>query len=247
MVCVGSKSRFAKEIVPIIQSHIKPSTTGYLEPFVGGANIIDKISCPKRVGCDIFKPLIDLLEHCRETGGDDLPGGISESTYKCVRVAYRSGSAEFPDWYYGLIGFCGAYGAKFFDGYARDEGRDIPAERLRNLKRQIPSLKGIQFECIDFRDIPLDRLQGWVIYCDPPYDERVDIYHNIFPKFSKDEFCDWVRRASGHNTVLVSEYEMPEDFECLWEKETKALNDSAKHSGDPRNKRVERLFARRGQ
>lgn len=38
MVYMGSKSRIAKEIVPIIQSYIDDNNVyNYLEPFVGGA------------------------------------------------------------------------------------------------------------------------------------------------------------------------------------------------------------------
>ena len=45
MKYVGSKNRLAKELTPIIQSYITDDTKGYLEPFVGGANMIDKIEC----------------------------------------------------------------------------------------------------------------------------------------------------------------------------------------------------------
>ena len=36
MKYMESKNRIAKELAPIIQSYITPSTKGYLEPFVGG-------------------------------------------------------------------------------------------------------------------------------------------------------------------------------------------------------------------
>ena len=46
MKYVGSKNRLSKEIAPVIQSYIDNNTiTHYLEPFVGGANMIDKIDC----------------------------------------------------------------------------------------------------------------------------------------------------------------------------------------------------------
>ena len=46
---MGSKSRIAKHIVPIIQRYIDENNIKkYYEPFVGGANIIDKIDCPKK-------------------------------------------------------------------------------------------------------------------------------------------------------------------------------------------------------
>lgn len=41
---MGSKSRIAKDIVPIIQKCIDDNNLEtYIEPFVGGANVIDKI------------------------------------------------------------------------------------------------------------------------------------------------------------------------------------------------------------
>lgn len=58
MVYMGSKNRLAKCLVPIIQSYITEDTRGYLEPFVGGANMIDKIQCNNKIGCDIHKLLI---------------------------------------------------------------------------------------------------------------------------------------------------------------------------------------------
>ena len=45
MVYMGSKSRFAKDIVSILQKTIDDNNVNtYIECFVGGANIIDKIS-----------------------------------------------------------------------------------------------------------------------------------------------------------------------------------------------------------
>ena len=62
MKYMGSKNRLAKDLVPIIQSYIDDSTVGYLEPFVGGANIIDKIKHHNKIGCDIHKQLISFLQ-----------------------------------------------------------------------------------------------------------------------------------------------------------------------------------------
>ena len=50
---MGSKSRIAKHIVPIIQKYIDEYNPAfYLEPFVGGANVIDKIKHPNKFGSD---------------------------------------------------------------------------------------------------------------------------------------------------------------------------------------------------
>lgn len=47
---MGSKSRIAKYIIPIMQAHRKEDMT-WVEPFVGGANVIDKVG-GKRIGID---------------------------------------------------------------------------------------------------------------------------------------------------------------------------------------------------
>lgn len=49
MQYMGSKNRIAKELIPIIESYITSDTKGYLEPFVGGANMIDKIKFDKNM------------------------------------------------------------------------------------------------------------------------------------------------------------------------------------------------------
>lgn len=66
MQYVGSKNKLSKELVPIIQSYIKEDTKGYLEPFVGGANMIDKIKHHNKIGCDIHKELIALLQYAQK-------------------------------------------------------------------------------------------------------------------------------------------------------------------------------------
>ena len=81
---LGSKNKISKDLVPIIQSYITEDTKGYLEPFVGGANVIDKIQCGNKIGCDIHKQLIALLNKAKDNV-DDIPDIISEETYKEVK------------------------------------------------------------------------------------------------------------------------------------------------------------------
>ena len=47
---------------------------------------------------------------------------------------------------------------------------------------------------------------------------------------------------SKDNVVLISEYNMPDDFTCVWQKETKVNFDSNRKSNDEKNKRVEKLY-----
>lgn len=231
---MGSKNRLAKELIPIIQSYITEDTKGYLEPFVGGANVIDKIKCNNKIGCDIHKQLIALLNKAKDNI-DDIPDTISEETYKEV----KNNKEKYEDWYIGLVGFCATFGARYFEGYARSKGRNMPKEGIKNLKKQAPLLKDIEFKCCNFLDLPKDKIKGYVIYCDIPY--KGTKKYNIEP-FPYEEFYKWAIEMAKNNTVLISEYNMPSNFKCIWEKETKVNFDSNRCSGDKSNKRVEKLF-----
>lgn len=60
MKYMGSKSRIAKSIVPILQNHLEEDMI-FIDTCVGGANIIDKIpKTVKRYGNDNNKYLIAL-------------------------------------------------------------------------------------------------------------------------------------------------------------------------------------------
>ena len=235
---VGSKNRIAKDLAPIIQSYITKDTKGYLEPFVGGANMIDKIKHHNKIGCDIHKELIALLNKVKQDV-DSIPNTILEDEYNKVKCNKK----QFEDWYVGLVGFCASFGAKYFGGYARDGKNDTLGKwstgAIKNLKKQAPNLKDIKFINCNFLDLPKDKIKGYVIYCDIPYKGTTKYKTNPFPY---DKFYAWANEMAKYNTVLISEYDMPEPFECIWQKETKVNFDSNRTAGDDSNKRVEKLF-----
>ena len=240
MKYIGSKNRLSKELAKIIQSYITNEKKGYIEPFVGGANMIDKIKCNNKIGCDIHEYLIELLKHIQITT-DDLPTSISEKEYNEV----KNNKNNYPKWYVGLVGFCATFSAKYFGGYARgfkNDGftpRDLPNEAIRNLLKQAPNLKDIKFKCCSFLDLPKDKIKGYVIYCDPPY--RNTTKYNT-EEFQYEKYYEWVREMSKDNIVLCSEYNMPDDFTCIWQKETVVSVDSNKKSNDKNKNRVEKLY-----
>ena len=235
---MGSKSRFAKELIPIIQSYITEDTKGYLEPFVGGANVIDKIKCNNKIGCDIHKQLIALLNKAKDNV-DDIPDIISYETYKEV----KSNKEKYEDWYVGLVGFCASFSARYFEGYARAKRNDnsgkVSEEAIRNLKKQAPLLKDIELKCCNFLDLPKDKIKGYVIYCDIPYKGTTKYKTEPFPY---EEFYIWANEMAKYNTVLVSEYNMPSNFKCIWEKDIKVNIDKNGNTTDENRKRTEKLF-----
>lgn len=110
MKYMGSKSRIAKDIVPIIQSYIdnSGSVETYWEPFVGGANIIDKIKCQYRIGSDLNRYLIALLCYVRD--GGELYENVTKEAYDAARNVFNTGdNIGFKDWQIGNIGFLASY------------------------------------------------------------------------------------------------------------------------------------------
>ena len=84
---VGSKNRLSKELAPIIQSYITEDTVAYIEPFVGGANMIDKINHHNKIGSDLHKELIALLNYTRDNY-KDLPETFDDRLHVFKRVTY---------------------------------------------------------------------------------------------------------------------------------------------------------------
>ena len=208
MVYMGSKNRIAKELIPIITKDLKPNQW-YVEPFVGGANMIDKIEHPYKLGADNNKYLIALLEAVQN--GQELPEYINKDEY----IAVKTNKDNYPDWYVGFVGFVSSFRAKFFGGYCTTKTgirRNYIKERINNILKQ--NLDGIKLVCssYDALDIPANS----IIYCDPPYNGTTKYKDS----FDSDAFWQWCRdKAKEGHTVYVSEYNAPEDFKCIWEKQ----------------------------
>lgn len=109
---MGSKSRIAKYIVPIIQRYIDENNIKkYYEPFVGGANVIDKVQCKEKYGFDKNKYLIALLK--RVQSGEKLYEEVPKELYDKARTAFNNGdTSEFEDWEIGNIGFIASFNGR---------------------------------------------------------------------------------------------------------------------------------------
>lgn len=220
MKYMGSKSRIAKDIVPIIQGYIdRNHITTYIEPFVGGANVIDKIHCKRRIGTDKNKYLIALLQ--RVADGNELLESVSRELYSDVRATYDTG--KYEDWLVGNIGFLASYNGRWFDGGYAPAGyeqtkngpryRDYYQESKRNILSQQKDIASVDFGVKDYTEYnPL----GCLIYCDPPYSGTKQ-YKNAM-NFDYELFWDTVRKWSRNNIVIVSELTAPNDFTCFWKK-----------------------------
>ena len=242
MKYMGSKSRIKKYVVPYLQELIDVhGIDTYIEPFVGGANVIDDISCSNRIGGDLHDKLIALLEHVQNNG--ELPLEVSKDLYDDVRSNKDNG--KYEDWYVGAVGFLASYNGRYFDGgYAKTivakngAVRDYYNEAKRNLEKQAPKLKDVSFINCDYKSF--SDVKGALIYSDIPYKDTKQ--YSISKNFNHNEFWDWVRDMSQHNIVVVSEIQAPSDFECVWEQPVTRTQDNRK-----REIAIEKMFVIRRQ
>ena len=224
MKYMGSKARHAKELLPIILAN-RTEGQWYVEPFVGGANMIDKVG-GNRIGADLHTSLIEMWQSV--SNGWLPPEQVSEGMYKEAKSLPESALK-------GYIGFAMSFGGKWFGGYPRDSAgkRDYSLEAYKNAQKQFPKLLGVDFRHSSYQDLDIPAKS--IIYCDPPYKDTTQYKDS----FDHEPFYEWCRQKhkEGHQ-VFVSEYQMPDDFTCVWSKE---VNSSlTKDTGS--KKATEKLF-----
>lgn len=225
MKYMGSKNRICKYIVPILQEYIDNNNIKiYVEPFVGGANVIDKINCEIKIGYDINIYLIELLKYVRDnyTKSNCFPEMITKEYYDKVKKSYRNKTDKFSDLEKGIVGFLASYNGKFFDGgYSglvkiKDGSyRNYYNESKNNILKQAPNLVGIDFQVQNYKDFSKN-LKNSLIYCDPPYEKTTSYTHK---NINHNDFWEWIREVSLNNYVIISSEEAPNDFITIWEKE----------------------------
>ncbi len=211
MKYMGSKARFAKELLPIVLTGRRIGQA-YVEPFAGGMNMIDKVQ-GRRIAADKHEYLIRMFEALVYEGWQP-PEQVPEIFYTQV----RQNPEAYPPELVGYVGF-NSYGGKWFAGYRRDkEGkRDYWREHYNNVMRQIPLLEGVEFRCMEYTQLEIPEQS--IIYCDPPYAGTTKYRDS----FDHEIFWEWCRQRSleGH-ALYVSEYKAPDDFESVWQRASKS-------------------------
>lgn len=237
---VGGKTRLAKEIAAIIQSYIQPRHTHYYEPFFGGGSMAEytKAFGLSRIASDNHCDLIYMYIMLQM--GWMPPMHIPESLYNAVKDGPFETMAQKA--LRGYVGFSMSFGGKYFGGFARDKAskRQFDVESYNRLVNHIPDLKGIYFHCMDYRHFfPID--ESMIIYADPPYAYALGYKTG---EFDTNAFWQTVRDWNNKGaTVIISEYEAPDDFQIIWETPYKTYGITLGATKD----KVERLFMMKGQ
>ena len=241
MKYMGSKARIAKHILPII---LKDRVEGqwYVEPFVGGGNLIDKVD-GNRKGADSSAHVILALSFIRDGAIPENNKKFTEDSYNLAAKMARQGNLNsYADgvYCYALIAF--SFSAKWIGGWCRGKNlkgkdRDYVAEQYRASLKQKPLLKGVWLEHCSYNELLIPN--NSIVYCDSPYKGTT----GYKDKFNHDSYFDWCREMTkkGHQ-VFISEYNAPSDFKCIWQQE---LNVSVSRNGKQKTA-IEKLFIYNG-
>jgi len=233
MKYMGSKARFADDILSIILRDRKPNQW-YAEPFGGGMNTICKVS-GNRIANDINFYLIEMW---KEIINGWIPNFVTRDEYENIRL-YQD---KYPAHIVGWVGFNCSYSGKWWGGFAGETNTNIGT--VRNYQRE--AIKNIVKQAREMQDVVLNNTSYLelyiptqaIVYCDPPYAGTTG-YSN---EFNHDEFWNWCRlkNQEGHK-IWVSEYNAPEDFTCAWIKTTNSSLSANGKTGSNK-KSIEKLF-----
>lgn len=204
MQYLGGKSRIAAQIANIIEL-IRQKDQLYIEPFIGSCSVFHLVDNPKE-GYDNSEDLILLWQAIQN--GWIPPVNLTEEEYGNLKSSKPSALRAFA-------GFGCSFGGKFFGGYARqpETGYNFAQGTCNSLMRKRQGILNATIELKDYRELnPTDA----IIYCDPPYANTTQQYGNK-DVFNSKEFWSIVREWSSENTVIVSEFDAPEDFGVLAE------------------------------
>lgn len=237
----GSKSRFMKVLKPLIENNLDEGMT-YIEPFGGGMNSFTPINASKKIANDVNEYNIALWLLLKEKGFNGVETEWSEylnilsncedkpngSNYLQARELYSdmkkdclSNGGKYPKALLGFVAYACSFGGGWwngFIGYNEKKGENYVKEAIRSLKKHIETAVNIEnsdfihgnYESIEIPD-------NSFVYCDPPY-ANTKKYAN---DFDNERFWDWCRElieTKENIKLLISEYNAPDDFVCIWSK-----------------------------
>lgn len=120
----------------------------------------------------------------------------------------------------GFYSIACAYSGIPFAGYrVISNGRNYYDRTKRGINEIVENgiLNSIIFSCKDY-ELFLENCENTIIYADPPYKNN-KFNAKYFKDFDSERFWNVMRRLAVNNLVIISEYEAPADFKCIWEKQ----------------------------
>jgi DNA adenine methylase len=213
MIYIGGKTYLSKHILPIMLQNRKEGQY-YIEPFCGGCNCIDKVD-GNRIANDINEYLIEMWKALINGW---WPEKILTKEQYCD---IRKNKQNYLKHEVGFAGFIYSYCGKWFGSYIGNKIRPTNGvgyldQAMNNIKRQIPRMLNCEFYNKTYNELIIPK--NSILYCDPPYKDRVK-YGNIL--FDYDAFYNWCIIKAKDNDVFVTEYNIQNKyFKTVYEYKT---------------------------
>lgn len=180
----------------------------YFEPFLGGASVAARVArhFHRSFLSDLDPGIINFWSAV--VSGWEPPENLSREKYEELRLL----GLDDPLSTFAAHG-C-SFGGKKWGGYAsNNKGRNYASQARNGALRKGRAITGADISCNSYEDI--DPGPQSVVYCDPPYVSTTG-YGSWDPEKFWATAEKWVTSGAS---VLVSEYEAPSGWKCLWEKE----------------------------
>ena len=216
----GSKAKLSKKINELVMTAYREGML-YIEPFAGGCNSFSRVPISRKLACDSNRYIIALWNGIKD-GTFEIPEYVTKEMYDDVRESYRNEDGRYSDAMIGYVSVCCSYGGGFWNGYAHynPKKHENHIEEAKNgLLRQISGFYGLQdsiFLCSSYESLTEPFTEECFVYCDPPYADTKKYKDD----FDSEMFWNWCRDvvSVGKSIVMVSEYNAPSDFVCIYEK-----------------------------
>ena len=241
---MGNKQKIADEILTVIFNDSKKTDT-FVDLFCGSCSIIERVPDSYiKIANDKNKFLIEMFKSL--VNGKEYPHTITKEDYSTRRDLYNLSKRHLvlSDEDYaeiGWYGWMGSFNGRFFSGgysghdvlQKNGKTRDYIKEQINNTLKSIPKLKNVNFTSDDYFNVDIP--EGSIVYCDIPYKDSKQYETSKY--FDYEKFYEWCRKNKSKYQIFISEYNMPEDFKCIWQKEVKnAINTTKTY------KPIEKLF-----
>lgn len=245
MKYMGNKQRIAEEILKAIFANSKPTDT-FVDLFCGSCSVTEHVPGNyHKVANDKNIYLIEMFKSLVE--GRKFSNTLPKEHYSRFRDLYnkhKNGNIMLSENDIALVGWygwMGSYNGRFFSGgysghnvmTTNGKPRDYIREQIANTLKGVAKLRDVQFVSKEYYEVEIPH--GSIVYCDPPY--KGTKQYETSKDFDYEKFYDWIRENKENYQIFVSEYWMPEDFKCIWQKEvTNSMNQTKTY------KPTEKLF-----
>ena len=219
---MGNKSRLLERLHALIHQIELPSTKVFVDLFCGGGSV--GYSMAGQFETIVMNDLDSGIMYLHKTLRDHPERIALFSQVEPTKEefnAYRLGISDYDTFVRQIYSFS-TNGKAYLWGEERlntpkeelNRQRSEPRERTRHLEDVI-LMYGRYEPKIVLENKPYNKVEipeDAIVYCDPPYKGTADY---CVGEFDHEEFYEWCRNCP--NTVLISEYYMPDDFFLLEE------------------------------